>query len=363
MLVVARNMSVGIEDGVIVAAEGAFDLVIEIPDGDVCPGLINAHDHLHRNHYGRLGTPPYRSAYQWAGDIQARYRAQIAQGRARPRREMLLAGAWKNLFCGVTSVVHHDRWEAEFDQDFPIRVVPLRNVDSLGLGPARELVGGEGPFALHVAEGIDAGAAGEVGRLDAMGLLRRDLIAVHGVGMDAGAITRFRASGAALVWCPSSNLFLFGRTVPPSLLAHGIDVLLGSDSLLTGAGDLLDELRLARSLELLDDARLEAAVGVTAAHRLGIEAPSLEPGAPADLVVIVRPLLEARAQDVSLVVVGGEPRVARPDLVPQLGRLAADGREMRLGTVTRWTAGRGGRSGRASPPPPRFASTIEQGIR
>src|SRR6185503_8160801 len=105
--------------------------------------------------------------------------------------------------------------------------------------------------------------------LDALGLLGPDLIAVHGVGMDADAVARFRASGAALVWCPSSNLFLFGRTAPDDLLAEGTDVLLGSDSRLTGDGDLLDEIRCARALGGLGDERLAGAVGAVAARRSG----------------------------------------------------------------------------------------------
>ena len=39
------------------------------------------------------------------------------------------------------------------------------------------------PFCLHVAEGVDAVAAGEVGELERRGLLNQWLLAVHGVGI------------------------------------------------------------------------------------------------------------------------------------------------------------------------------------
>ncbi len=198
----------------------------------------------------------------------------------------------------------------------------------------------QGPFALHLAEGTDAVARAEVARIEAIGLLDDRLIAVHAVGPDADGVARLRAAGAGIVWCPSSNLFLFGRTAPAALLAPGIDVLLGSDSLLTGAGDLLDELRLARSLGLLSDERLEAAVGETAARRLDLPAPSLEPGAPADLIAITRPLLEARARDVVLTLVGGEPRVASPEIARRFHGRFGDGRLRRAGAVERWTPAR-----------------------
>ena len=335
--IVARNRTIAVEHGRIVDTPGGFDLTLHVPDADIRPGLINAHEHLHRNHYGRLGQPPYRNAYDWAGDIQTLYADHIAHHRQLPRREALLVGAWKNLFAGVTSVVHHDPWEPDFDTDFPLNLVRIRTTDSIGMSPALDGLRGAGPYSLHLAEGIDAAAAGEVDVLAARGLLGPDLMAVHCVGLDAAGIARFRASGAALAWCPTSNHFLFDRSAPDALLREGIDILLGSDSRLTGSGDLLDELRHARRHGPLDEARLEAAVGATAARRLGLPTPSLEPGSPADLVLLARPLTEANAEDVALVLVAGVPRVARVGFAPLLEPLVGEGRQMRVGTVTRWT--------------------------
>lgn len=337
ILIRTPDRDVAIHGATLAEPSGDFDIRLDFAQGHVRPGLINAHDHLHRNHYGRLGEPPYPDAYAWARDIQLRHAALIAERRALPRREALLDGAWKNLFAGVTTVVHHDRWEADFDRGFPLRVARVASLDSLGMAPALAVPAAAPRFCLHVAEGVSAAATSEVDRLDRMGLLSPRLIAVHGVGIESEAMSRFRASGAALVWCPTSNLFLLGRTTSRELL-EGLDVLLGSDSLLTGDGDLLDELRLARRLGFLSDARLADAVGATAARRLGLPTPSLDPGGPADIVVLTKPLLEARAEDVALVVVGGIPRVARLDLVPALGSLAAAGRIRRHGNIRRWTS-------------------------
>ena len=308
LVIEARNATVGIEDGVIVPATGRIDRVIRIPDGELRPGLINAHDHLHRNHYGRLGCPPYANAYEWGDDIHVRFAQEIERSRAVPRREALLAGAWKNLAAGVTTVVHHDTWESAFEDDaFPIRVARLRNVHSLGIEPPDDA--GDQPWAMHVAEGTDERMADEVRELDRRGLVTPALLAVHVVGADDDGVRRLREGGAAIVWCPSSNMFLFGATAPPDLLAPGLDVLLGSDSLLTGLGSMLDELRFARTLALISDDRLLDAVGPTAARRLGLPEPSLECGAPADLAVFRRPVLEATEADVALVVVAGIPRI------------------------------------------------------
>lgn len=338
LMIVARNAVVAVEGERFVEPEGAFDLVLEFPDAEVRPGLINAHDHLHRNHYGRLGRPPYANAYEWAGDIQARDAERIAEGRRTPRRDALLTGAWKNLAAGVTTVVHHDAWEADFETDFPVRTPRLASDDSLGMTPELKGRTAGAPYGLHLAEGIDETAAAEVWAADERGLLTEDLVAVHGVGIDAAGAARFRACGAALAWCPTSNLFLFDRTASEDLL-DGADVLVGSDSRLTGEGDLLDELRCARRLGAVDDARLEAAVGETAARRLGLPKPSLTPGAPADLVVLARPLLEARAADVLLVLVGGVIRLADPKLAPRLNPFAAAPHQISIGPLARWVNG------------------------
>jgi cytosine/adenosine deaminase-related metal-dependent hydrolase len=318
LVIEARNVAVGVEDGCIVPASGPADAVLSVGDGELIPGLINAHDHLHRNHYGRLGAPPYANSYEWGEDIHVRFADTIARARAAPRRESLLRGAWKNILAGVTTVVHHDPWEPAFDHTFPVRVARLRHAHSLGTesdlcGPITERL------TLHVAEGTDARAAAEIHELDRRHLLSPGLLAVHVVGADAAGVQRLRNSGAAIVWCPTSNMFLFGQTVAPELVQPGVDVLLGSDSLLTGAGSLLDELRFARALGLLSDERLIDAVGQVAARRLGLPKPSLDEGAPADLVVLRRPLLDATADDVALVIVAGVPRAGEWPLAEHLG--------------------------------------------
>jgi cytosine/adenosine deaminase-related metal-dependent hydrolase len=328
----AANAAVGVDDGVIVAPDGPFDLALRFPDAEVRPGLINAHDHLHRNHYGRLGDPPYPNAYAWGRDIHNRHAGAITEARAMDRREALLRGAWKNLRAGVTTVVHHDAWEPDFEHDFPIRIARVRTAHSLGFeadfarAAAPDPTDPRQPLTVHVAEGVDEPSADEVRALDRLGYLDERLLAVHCVGPDEDGVRRMRASGAAVVWCPTSNHFLFGRTVPAELLAPGIDVLLGSDSRLSADGDLLDELRAARRIGHLNDVRLLASVGATAARRLRLPVPSLALGAPADLAVFRKPVLDATAEDVALVVVAGRIRVADPDLMASTPFLAESAR-------------------------------------
>jgi cytosine/adenosine deaminase-related metal-dependent hydrolase len=306
----AHGRAVAIENKLIVENSGSFDLDIDLGDVELYPGLINAHDHLHRNHYGRRGHPPYRNAYDWGDDIHVRDAEVIARGRELPRRDALLFGARKNLLSGVTTVVHHDPWEPDFERDFPIRVAQAPFAHSLRRSELRAAPTRNAPLWLHLAEGVDEECAAEVSRLEELGWLGSGLVAIHAVGVTSGDVQRLRAIGAAIVWCPTSNHFLFGRTAPPELLAEGIDVMVGSDSLLTADGSLLDEMRAARKLGYLDDERLIASVTTVPARRLGIPAPTLQPGTPADVIALRKPLLEAAPKDVALVLVGGAPRVA-----------------------------------------------------
>lgn len=331
LLIEAANTTVAVEDGVIVEPSGSFDHVIRAPRGEVRPGLINAHDHLHRNHYGRLGAPPYANAYQWARDIQDRCRIEIARGRALPRREALLFGAWKNLLAGVTHVFHHDSWEPDFGNGFPLNVIRLPSADSLGMTPSLPSPP-NGPFAMHVAEGVDAQAAEEIRELDRRGFLTTDFLAVHAVGPDEDSVETLRRSGCAVIWCPSSNHFLFGRTAPRSLLADGTDVLLGTDSLLTGDGTMLEEIRIAR--RDMPDSRVLDAVGPLAARRLGVPLPGLDIGTRAGIVVSARPILESRLDDILLVMADGVVRVLEPELAASMN--PTGGRRFEVFGIRRW---------------------------
>ena len=343
-LVDADGTACVVADGRIADADAPCEFTLELQGARLRPGLINAHDHLHRNHYPRLGAPPYPDAYAWGRDLHDRWARDIARCRALDRSSALLFGALKTLLGGATTVVHHDRWEPAFDGGFPVRVMRTRIAHSLRFEPdlARAAKGEPAlrgrPLCIHLAEGINAEAADEVRELEERGLLDDRLLAVHVVGADDDGVRRLRAAGAAVVWCPTSNAFLFGRTAPRALLAEGMAVLLGSDSLLTGDGTLLDELRAARALGLLDDARLAAAVGETAARRLGLAPPALAPGAAADLVALRRPLLDASAADVDLVIVGGMPRLADERYAELLERCGVASEVLRVGDTTKRVA-------------------------
>lgn len=214
----------------------------------ILPGLINAHDHLEFNLFPRLGKGPYPNATQWAEDIYKPAEPPVSDHLRVPKHLRLLWGGLKNLLSGVTTVCHHNSYDLVFDAPrFPVRVVKRFGwAHSLRFSPDLaerfRATPEDWPFVIHLGEATDAGGAREIYRLDEMGALTDRTVLVHAVALDREGLDLVRRRGASIVWCPSSNLFTLGRTLEGGALEG---VALGTDSALTGAGDMLDEIAIA----------------------------------------------------------------------------------------------------------------------
>ena len=321
--------------------------VLDLEGHLILPGLINAHDHLEFNLYPRLGRGPYPNAGAWARDIYKPKKSPIAEHLRVPKNTRLLWGGVKNLLSGVTTVCHHNpRENPVFDRNFPVRVVSQFGwAHSLEFGrdvaQRFELTPPDWPFILHLGEGTDRQAKQEIFDLDDMGALDSRTVLTHAVGLNRRGLKLAKERGASLIWCPTSNLFLLGRTLTAAALRSGLPVALGSDSALTAQGDLLDEVRVARRVSRLPSAAIYRMVTSEAARILRLRggAGSLIPGGVADLIAIPdsgRSPSEAliRTESPALVMIGGEINLIATALahhVPGLHRLNVEGRgEVRL---------------------------------
>jgi cytosine/adenosine deaminase-related metal-dependent hydrolase len=217
----------------------------------VMPGLINAHDHLQFALYPKLGNPPYRNYIEWGEDIHATSPDVIAQHKSVPKEVRLWWGGIRNLLSGVTTVCHHDPlWPELQRESFPVKVVQQYGwAHSLALGgdlrSAHSSTPSGSPFILHACEGTDMLAREELFTLDRLGVLDENTVLVHSLAIDDAGVALLQRRSMSVILCPSSNRFLYGTPPPIHLLSATKNPALGSDSSLTAAGDLLDELRFA----------------------------------------------------------------------------------------------------------------------
>jgi hypothetical protein len=309
--------------GARIAARGADpragDRVVDLRGARVLPGLINAHDHLQLNSLPRPELHQhYRHVREWIADVDALkttdevFKASVAV----PRDERLLIGGIKNLLSGVTTVAHHDRLYPCLSQaHFPTRVVSeygwahsLYIEDGASVRRSYLATASHQPWIIHAAEGIDEEAANEFERLEALGCIRANTLVVHGIALNRRQQSRLHAAGAGLIWCPSSNLSLFGTTSDVGDLIRLGRVALGTDSRLSGSRDLLEELRLAAQLGGLGAETLESLVTRDAARLLRLpDRGALQAGARADILILpaATQLASAARSEVLLVMVDG----------------------------------------------------------
>jgi len=225
-----------------------------------------------------------RGMYDWDG-APARYRETSAEARRR-----------------VRDLAHAHRG------DGMVRVQPAPHSPH-GASPAMIRAGWEVAeeldtrFHIHVAEGRYEGertvaehGATPVRYLDRLGVLGPRTIGVQCVWLDDGEIALMGERGAALAYCPSSNMFLGdGITRLPEMLRAGVRAGLGTDGgCTTNRLSVFEEMRMAALLQrvrLLDGTAVDAATAfalgtASGADILGLDTGRVEPGGHADLVAV-----------------------------------------------------------------------------
>ncbi|MDR3160977.1 MAG: amidohydrolase family protein, partial [Spirochaetaceae bacterium] len=303
----------------------------------VYPALINTHDHLQGNYLPRVGPKPgtfYLTWLPWDNDLKAS--STYSERSQLSREELYHLGAYKNLFSGVTTVNDHfpPALNREILPTLPIRVIhnyglaheassyDLKWGDGLEVEHERA-VRNRGPFITHLAEGFDEEAMNGVTSLEARGVLDRQCLLVHCIGISDEDIRKIAKAEASVSWCAASNMFMFNVTCKiRKLLEAGVNVAMGTDSSATGSYNLLEELRYARELYrrlysedlparlLFEMATVNAAKAFWLQDCLG----TLERGKLADVLVLrgrrddpYENLVSASMEDIELLILEGRP--------------------------------------------------------
>jgi aminodeoxyfutalosine deaminase len=347
-----RILDVGPRRSVLAGFDGPVEDLGEVV---VVPGLINAHVHLELSHL-RGRAPRGVGFAAWAGWLIGQARARLTEAdlaaavaemtacgtgavidigdRDRPAVALALEAA------GLAGLICHEYFgfRPAPPEDLPQALAAVEKRLTLGrvavsghalystspenLRRARDVCRRRGaPFSLHLAEHrgeVELLATGTgdfaallkqrvlpreyrppgrtpVAAAKALGLLGPDVLAVHAVWLDRDDMDLLAVSGTAVCLCPRSNARIgVGRADAPGLLAAGVPLCLGTDSLASNDDlNLWNEVRalLADHPDFPPAAVLPALTTTPArllgrAATLGVLAPGARCGyavAPADL--------------------------------------------------------------------------------
>jgi cytosine/adenosine deaminase-related metal-dependent hydrolase len=292
----------------------------------VFPGIINSHDHLDFNLFPQLGNRIYNNYTEWGAYIHSNYKEEIASITNIPLCLRTEWGMFKNLLCGVTTVVNHgDRLNLKndlvtvFEDTHCLHSVRFEKNWKLKLNNPLKI---NLPAVVHVGEGDDWSSSQEIDHLIKWNLLRKKLIGIHAVAMSEEQAKKFEA----IIWCPQSNYFLLNKTSRPNLLKDHTKILFGTDSTLTSTWDIWQHLALARETRLISDKALYHMVNKNAAAIWKLNCGDISAGKDADIVVAkihqekagFESFFGLSPSKILLVIHQGNIRLFDEELLPQL---------------------------------------------
>jgi cytosine/adenosine deaminase-related metal-dependent hydrolase len=169
---------------------------------------------------------------------------------------------------------------------------------------------------------------------------------VHGLALDRKAVALLNQRRSAHVVCPTSNQFLFHRSPSSTLLRTLHSVVLGSDSSLTSAGDLLNEISFVRNEIGVDANSVYGMVTTRTAGVLRLRNGEgyIRPGSTADLIAVhdkgltpAGTVAQLTFDQVELVVLGGRIQLASASLYERLPDSVREGLQpLLIDGIKRW---------------------------
>ncbi|SDP92343.1 Cytosine/adenosine deaminase [Mucilaginibacter sp. OK268] len=327
-----QNVNVRINNGKIDAltsvpiAGNTADLQLGFDDALIFPGLINSHDHLDFNLFPQLGNRTYKNYTEWGAYIHQQYKPEIERVLQVPLPLRIRWGMYKNLLCGVTTVVNHgeqliidDALITVYEETHDLHSVGFEKLWKLKLNnPLKKHL----PVAIHIGEGTDEAASIEIDSLIRWNKWRRVLIGIHAVAMTGKQASSFKG----IVWCPESNYYLLNKTAPVHQLKQHTTILFGTDSTLTGNWNIWDHIGMARKTGLLTDDELFHSLNSNAAKVWKMNTGAINKGKDADLVIARRKdhaagfdsFYDLSPADLLLVIHQGNTRLFDQELLSQL---------------------------------------------
>lgn len=326
--------------------------------GIISPGLIDAHNHQSYNFFPEwVPNPPhlFENRYQWANDPQYEEFILPYTKHRSSNTHFCPGSKWAELRCmahGTTTLQGQPsasgsciNWGVRnadgyhglgYDHMHGI-IGSVRDIDDTTAATYMEYftrdVDPITRFHVHMAEGyasnyiLDefdswAGRDPRPNRHNGVSLLYNGTsILIHSIPLTETQLQEVKANNAKIVWSPSSNMVLYGRTANiQRILQLGILVSVAPDWTISGEDDMLAEMRFARNygiingiVELTSRKIWEMATWMAAeVVGLHMHIGRLEAGYRADIAVFGRTgsdpydaLIDSRAWNVRLVLIDG----------------------------------------------------------
>ena len=242
-----------------VAIDGQRDASIDGTNLLAFPGLFNAHDHLDFNLFPMLGSK-YKHYLEWGPDIHRNHGDTIRQILEVPYVLRVKWGMIKNILNGFTRVIDHSAKPVPFKFDYIDIYNDFQYLHSIALtkhwrlklnNPLNRL-----PAMIHIGEGVNSDAHKEIDKLLHWNILKKELIGIHAIAMDSHQAEKFKA----IVWCPASNEFLYGKTADVDKLKDATSILFGTDSTISSSANFWQHLRQARHVQRMSDQEIFSAI-------------------------------------------------------------------------------------------------------
>jgi len=291
MALTGQTVSIRINDGKIAQVlPGNFydqtdELNLSFDNAIIFPGLINSHDHLDFNLFPPLAGRTFKNYTEWGVYIHLKYKDIIDSVLKVPEKLRIQWGIYKNLLCGVTTVVNHGK-KLNVANELITIFQDCQSIHSVHFekrwrfalnNPLKKNL----PAVIHCGEGIDDLASNEIDRLIQSNLLKRSIVAIHGVAMNEEQAKQFKA----VVWCPESNYFLLDKTALVDHLKKHTSILFGTDSTLTGDWNIWNHIRKAKQADMLSGQELFDSLTINPAKTWGLNSGVIAEGIDAELVI------------------------------------------------------------------------------
>lgn len=327
--------------------------------GIIFPGLVDAHNHVDYNYLPLWKhTKMYTNHGQWQADPA--YKAAVSGPHGDMKSssglnllcEMIKYSEIRSLVAGTTTIQgtslrkcadtlirNADLPYHGFAEGDTMRTNVL-GVSQIDAATAAKLLadftsGKTRSYVIHLSEGIDETARKEFDQLEAFGLLKPQVVVIHGTALGQPELTKMKQANMPMIWSPSSNLDLYGDTNDiVTVKKLGLLLAISPDWTPSGDPNIIDEFKTVDTLSRTKLSNLFSAKDIVvmgtsnaaAAMKFDKEIGKLEKGMRADVMVLAggdpqkpyESLVKARLPQIRLVVASGVPLYGDPGLMTAL---------------------------------------------